>query len=90
VFVVTTPEWLAGNVAPIAIGVLVVLSVLVIRLVTHTVVRLVLVVLIAGVGVFVYVNRAELERCAETCECKIREREVDVPACDPDLDPSRS
>lgn len=80
-----TPAWFADNVAQIATGTLIVLTVLVVRLVQKAAVRLALLVLIAIVGVFVYVNRAPLRACARTCECEIGGRHISVPTCSPDL-----
>ncbi len=83
--VAATPAWFADNVAQIAAGTLIVLTVLVLRLVQKAAVRLALLVLIAIVGVFVYVNRAPLRACARTCECEIGGRHITVPTCSPDL-----
>lgn len=81
-----TPAWFADNVAPIALVTLLVLTFLVLRLVRKTMLRLLLLGLIAAVGLFVYVNRAPLQACARTCECQIADRHVDVPICDPGLE----
>lgn len=81
-----TPAWFADNVAVIAIVTLLVLTVLVIRMVQKLSMRLLLLGLIAGVGLFVYLNRDALEACARTCECQIADRDVSVPVCDPDIE----
>jgi hypothetical protein len=81
-----TPAWFADNVAQIAIVTLLVLTVLVIRLVQKLALRLWLLGVIAGVGLFVYVNRDALEACARTCECQIADRDINVPICDPDIE----
>lgn len=83
--VAAAPAWFAENVAPISVGTLLLLTVLVLRLVQKAMVRLTLLALIALVGVFVYVNRAPLKTCARTCECELGGRHVSVPTCDPDL-----
>jgi hypothetical protein len=80
------PAWFAENVAPIAVGTLVVLTVLVVRMVQKAMVRAVLLGLIALTALFVYVNRAPLEACAKTCECEIGGRHLTVPTCDSRLD----
>ncbi len=85
-----TPAWFADNIAAICLVALVLVTVGVIRLVQKTATRVTLLALIAGVAVFVYVNRAPLEACARTCECQIADRDLDVPFCDPDLDLSSS
>jgi hypothetical protein len=48
--------------------------------------RTILLVLIAAVALFVYVNRDPLRACARTCECQIAKQDLTVPLCDPDLD----
>ena len=83
--VAATPAWFADNVTQIAIGTLVVLTVLVVRMIQKATVRLVLLGLIALVALFVYVNRRPLEACAKTCECEINGRHITVPTCDPNL-----
>ncbi len=80
-----TPTWFSGNLTEIAIGTLVVLTVVVLRLVQKVALRLTLLALIAAVALFVYVNRAPLEACARTCECRIADRDITVPTCQPDL-----
>ena len=79
------PAWFADNVTQIAVGTLVVLTVLVVRMIQKASLRLVLLGLIALVALFVYVNRRPLEACAKTCECEISGRHITVPTCDPDL-----
>jgi hypothetical protein len=81
-----TPAWFADNVAQIAIVTLLVLTVLVIRLVQKLSTRLLLLGLIAGVALFVYVNRNALEQCARTCECQIADRDISVPICESDIE----
>ena len=81
-----TPGWLADNVALITILTLLGLTVVVLRMVRHTVWRASLLALLAAAAVFVYVNRAPLETCARTCECQLAGRDVTVPGCDSDLE----
>jgi hypothetical protein len=81
-----TPAWFANNLPQIAVGTLLVLTFLVIRLVQTVMVRTVLLGLIALVGVLVYVSRATLKACAQTCECEIGGRHITVPTCQPDLE----
>jgi hypothetical protein len=85
VHLAATPAWFADNVAQIAIVTLLVLTVLVIRMVQKLSMRVLLLGLIAGVALFVYVNRNALEQCARTCECRIADRDLSVPICDPDV-----
>ena len=80
-----TPAWFADNVTQIAIGTLVVLTVLVVRMIQKASLRLMLLGLIALVALFVYVNRRPLEACAKTCECEIGGRHITVPTCEPNL-----
>lgn len=83
--VAAAPSWFADNLREISAVTLIVLTVLVIRLVQKAVVRTVLLVLIAGLALLVYVNRAPLNACLRTCECEIAGRQITVPACEPDL-----
>jgi hypothetical protein len=79
-----TPAWFADNVTQIAVGTLLVLTVLVVRMIQKTAVRAVLLGLIALVALFVYVNHDQLESCAKTCECEIAGQRITVPTCDPE------
>lgn len=81
-----TPAWFANNVAQIAIVTLLALTVVVVRMVQKLAVRLLLLGLITGVGLFVYVHRDALEACARTCECQIADRDISVPLCDSDIE----
>ena len=80
-----TPAWFADNLAQISGGTLLVLTIVVIRVVQKVVVRTVLLVLIAAVGIFVFANRDALRTCARTCECDIAGAHVTVPTCTSDL-----
>lgn len=80
------PAWFADNVSQIAIGTLLVLTVLVVRMIQKAMLRAVLLGLIALVALFVYVNRAPLKACAKTCECEIGGRHITVPTCDSRLE----
>lgn len=84
VVLAAAPAWFADNVAQIAVGTLLVLAFLVIRMIQKATLRAVLLGLIALAALFVYVNRAPLEACAKTCECEIRGRHITVPTCDRD------
>lgn len=83
--VAAAPAWFADNVTQIAVGTLLVLTALVLRMIQKTATRAVLLALIAAVAVFVYANRRPLEQCARTCECRIAGQDLTVPTCDPDL-----
>lgn len=76
-----TPAWFANNLPQISTGTLLVLVFVVIRFVQKAVMRVALLILIAIVGLFVYVNRAPLRTCAKTCECEIGGRTITVPTC---------
>lgn len=80
-----TPAWFADNITPIAVGTLVVLTVLVVRLVQKTVTRLALVALIGGVAVLVYANEEALRACAQTCRCRLGGQDVTLPLCGTEL-----
>lgn len=84
--VAAAPAWFADNLTVIAVGTLLVLTILVIRMIQKTMLRVILLCLIGGLAVFVYVNNEALERCATTCECRLVDRDITVPSCDPNLD----
>lgn len=79
------PAWFADNVALIALGTLVVLTVLVLRMIQKATIRTILLGVVAAVALLVYANRTSLEQCARTCECDIARQHISVPTCDPDL-----
>jgi hypothetical protein len=83
--VAAAPAWFSNNLTQIAVGTLLVLTVVVVRMVQKLSMRLMLVALIALVGLFVYANRAPLKACAKTCECEIGGRHLTVPACRTDV-----
>ena len=63
-----------------AIVVLGILAVLVMRVVRKLLLRLVLVVLIGALAVSLWLQRADLQDCVETCSCKLFGQDVTVPA----------
>ncbi len=63
-----------------AIVVLGVLAVLVMRVVRKLLLRLVLIVLIGALAASLWLQRADLQDCAETCSCKLFGQDVTVPA----------
>lgn len=79
------PAWFANNLTPIAGGTLLVLTLLVVRMVRNATVRLVLLVLIAGVAALAYVHRTDLKACATTCECRLVDQDLTIPGCSPDF-----
>jgi hypothetical protein len=81
------PSWFADNIALIAVATLVVVTVLIVRMVQKTALRLALIAVVVGMAVFVYANRLALEECADTCKCRVAERDISVPACSTDLTP---
>ncbi|MCY4664545.1 MAG: hypothetical protein OXC00_07770 [Acidimicrobiaceae bacterium] len=63
-----------------AIAALGVLAVLVMRVVRKLLLRLVLVLLIGALAASLWLQRADLQDCVETCSCKLFGQEVAVPA----------
>ena len=68
-----------------AIVVLGVLAVLVMWTVRKLLLRLVLIVLIGALAASLWLQRADLQDCVETCSCRLFGQEVAVPA---DVNPS--
>ena len=63
----------------VVIAVLLYLMYVVVRFVQRVVLKLVLFALLAGFGVSLWVQRADLEECARTCECRLYGQTVEVP-----------
>jgi hypothetical protein len=80
-----TPTWFAGNLTQISLGTLLVLTLVVIRMVHAVITKVTLLTLIVLLALFVYVNRAPLKACAQTCECEIAGKHLTVPTCDSHL-----
>ena len=77
-------DWVdAESLQPILLGATVVLVVgaaLVWRGVRRMLLRLVLVALIGALAASLWVQRADLQDCVDTCSCRLFGQEVDVPA----------
>ena len=77
------PEWLdAERLQWIILAVLAVLlygMYLVTRLVRQVITKFLLFVLLAGVGLSLWIQRADLQECAQTCECSLYGEEVTIP-----------
>ncbi len=77
-------DWVdAESLQPILLGATVVLVVgaaLVWRGVRRLLLRLVLVALIGALAASLWVQRADLQDCVDTCSCRLFGQEVDVPA----------
>ena len=84
-------EWAdAESLQPVIVGTIVVLgvlAVLVMRVVRKLLLRLVLIVLIGALAASLWLQRADLQDCVETCSCKLFGQDVAVPA---DANPSCS
>ena len=62
----------------------VLLALLVVRLVVRTMTRMILLGTLLLLSLFVYVERANIRECTQTCECTVAGFDVDMPACDRD------
>ena len=82
-------DWVdAESLQTIIVGAIValgILAVLVMRVVRRLLLRLMLVVLIAALAASLWLQRADLHDCVETCSCKLFGQEVAIPA---DANPS--
>ncbi|MDE0803339.1 MAG: hypothetical protein OSA99_08450 [Acidimicrobiales bacterium] len=58
-----------------------ILGILVARLITRTITRLVLLALIVMIGLFVVVQRDNITECTQTCECELAGVDTSVPLC---------
>ena len=77
-------EWVdAESLQHVIVGAIValgVLAVLVMRVVRKLLLRLVLVLLIGALAASLWLQRADLQDCVETCSCKLFGQDVAVPA----------
>ena len=64
----------------VAMVVLAILSVLVMRVVRRLLLRIVLVVLIGALAASLWLQRADLQDCVDTCSCRLFGQQVAVPA----------
>ena len=62
-----------------AMVVLAILAVLVMRIVRKILLRLVLVVLIGALAASLWIQRADLQDCVDTCSCKLFGQDVSIP-----------
>ena len=77
------PEWLDAErlqwILLAVLAVVVVAMYLVARLVRQVITKLLLFVVLAGFGLSLWVQRGDLEACAQTCECSLYGEEVAIP-----------
>ena len=77
-------EWIDAEALPDiilgAIAALGVLAVLVMWVVRKLLLRLVLIVLIGALAASLWLQRADLQDCVETCSCRLFGQDVTVPA----------
>ena len=64
----------------VAMVVLAILAVLVMRVVRRLLLRIVLVVLIGALAASLWLQRADLQDCVDTCSCRLFGQQVAVPA----------
>lgn len=64
-----------------ALGVQVVVAFLVLRFVRKMVMRVILLGALAGLAVFAWYQRAELEDCVPNCSCRFFGYDVQTPGC---------
>ncbi len=77
------PSWLDPELLQwlivVVLAVVAYLLYIVLRFVRRLVAKVVLLVLLVGLGVSLWVQRADLEDCALTCECTLFGQEVVIP-----------
>lgn len=64
-----------------SLGFFAVVAFLVLRLVQKIVLRIVLLGALAGFGLYVWTERADLDECRRTCTCTFAGFDVQVPGC---------
>ena len=65
----------------LAVLICAILGILVARLITRTITRLVLLALIVLIGMFVVVQRDNITECTQTCECELAGVDTSIPFC---------
>lgn len=77
------PEWLDPEMLTwiilVVIAVLIYSMYLVVRFIQRVVLRSVLFVALAGLGLSLWVQRTDLENCARSCECSLYGQTVEIP-----------
>lgn len=77
------PAWLDPELLQwiilVVLAVLLYLMYVVVRFVHRVVLKTVLFVLLAGLGLSLWVQRVDLQDCARTCECRLYGQTVEVP-----------
>ncbi|MDE0606471.1 MAG: hypothetical protein OXH78_04865 [Acidimicrobiaceae bacterium] len=77
------PDWLEPQLVRwlliAAMALVALLLLFVARFVQRLLVKLVLLVVLVGLGVSLWIQRADLQDCALTCECSLYGREVVIP-----------
>ena len=77
------PEWLDADRAEwiivAVLGVVLVAMYLVARLVRQVITKVLLFVLLGGLALSLWIQRTELEKCVQTCECSLYGEEIMVP-----------
>jgi len=76
-------EWVRDNSPVLAVLFCVLLALLVVRLVVKTMTRFILLGTLLLLTLFVYVERANIQQCTQTCECSVAGYDVELPGCDP-------
>lgn len=83
-FLAALPPWLDPEllrwILLIVIAVLLYLMYVVVRFVRRLVLKVVLFLVLTGVGLSLWVQREDLRSCARTCECRLYGQEVEIPA----------
>lgn len=65
--------------ALVMLAVIAVISFLIIRSSFKVLSKVAMIAVLAGLGVALFQNRAELGRCSQTCSCRIYGQDVEVP-----------
>ncbi|MEM7141434.1 MAG: hypothetical protein AAF548_10425 [Actinomycetota bacterium] len=77
------PDWLDPELLQwiilVVIAVLLYLMYVVVRFIQKLVLKVTLFVLLAGIGLSLWVQRSDLQDCARTCECSLYGQDVEIP-----------
>ncbi len=78
------PDWLDPDTLQwailVAIAVLLYLMYVVARTIRRALTRFLLFILLAGVGLSLWIQRADLQDCVDTCSCSLYGQDVEIPA----------
>lgn len=78
-------DFIRRNIPVLSLVFILLLALLALRLIVKTMTRVVVLGFLALLVIFVYVERDNINECAQTCTCTIAGFDAELPACDPKI-----